>query len=186
MQLPADGRVDPDGPATEAALTPTAGGSPGWTPPPWSPDAADTRPFWRRIPAGWLITGALVLLGRFRRWVFQLEPIGDRRARGRACQADSGPQRASARFQAARRPARRGLFDLNDPTADQIEDVKAVPCTTEHEFEVFYVGAMREGSYPTDAAAEQEKSRTRSHRHRGRVLDVPGPQLHPRVPYLYR
>jgi hypothetical protein len=46
-------------------------------------------------------------------------------------------------------------FDLKDPTADQIEDVKAVPCTTEHEFEAFYVGAMGEGSYPTDAAGER-------------------------------
>jgi hypothetical protein len=43
-------------------------------------------------------------------------------------------------------------FDLNDPSADEIEDVKAVPCTTKHEFEVFYVGAMGEGSYPTDDA----------------------------------
>ena len=46
-------------------------------------------------------------------------------------------------------------FDLKDPSADQIGDVKAVPCTTEHEFEVFYVGAMGEGSYPTDAAGER-------------------------------
>ena len=58
-------------------------------------------------------------------------------------------------------------FDLNDPTADQIEDVKAVPCTTEHEFEVFYVGTMGKGSYPTDAAGE--------HRNHGRqVLDIEG------------
>ena len=40
-----------------------------WPPPPWSPDAADTRPFWRRIPAGWLeIAGALVLVGAAVGW----------------------------------------------------------------------------------------------------------------------
>jgi Septum formation len=46
-------------------------------------------------------------------------------------------------------------------------DVKAVPCTTEHEFEVFYVGAMREGSYLTDAAAEQRN-------HGREVIDIEG------------
>jgi hypothetical protein len=44
-------------------------------------------------------------------------------------------------------------FDLKDESApDEIEDIKSVPCTTEHEYEVFYVGAMGEGSYPTDNA----------------------------------
>jgi hypothetical protein len=66
--------ADPHAPAdrpSDAASTPTdgsaaavsaAGGIPGWTPPPpsWSPDAADTRPFWRQIPAGCLIAGALI------------------------------------------------------------------------------------------------------------------------------
>ena len=28
----------------------------------------------------------------------------------------------------------------------------AVPCTQEHEFELYYVGSMPDGSYPTDAA----------------------------------
>jgi hypothetical protein len=39
-------------------------------------------------------------------------------------------------------------FDLKDPYAE-IEHVKAVPCTTEHEFELFYVGAMSKRSHPT-------------------------------------
>jgi Septum formation len=57
----------PDGPATDAVSTPTDGDIPGWTPP-WSPDAADTRPFWRRIPADWLIAGALVLVSAVAGW----------------------------------------------------------------------------------------------------------------------
>jgi hypothetical protein len=68
MQPPADRGVDPDGPATDAVSTPTDGDIPGWTPPPWSPDAADTRPFWRRIPANWLIAGALVLVSAVAGW----------------------------------------------------------------------------------------------------------------------
>jgi Septum formation len=43
-------------------------------------------------------------------------------------------------------------FDLKDEFAYEIEDIKAVPCTTEHEFEVFYVGAMGKGGYPYDDA----------------------------------
>jgi Septum formation len=168
MQPPADGRVDPDGPVADAASTPTDGDIPGWTPPPWSPDAADTRPFWRRIPASWLIAGALVLLvGAFAGGYFNWSrsATGEREvAPDKPTQVLSGLPHDSKR----RVDLRVGdCFDLNDPTADQIEDVKAVPCTTEHEFEVFYVGAMREGSYPTDAAAEQRN-------HGREVIDIEG------------
>jgi hypothetical protein len=185
MKPPADGGVDPEGPATDAALTATDGDipgwtpppwspdaaaedSPGWTPPPWSPDAADTRPFWRRIPAGWLIAGALVLLvgalaGAYFTW--------SRSATGEPEVAPAEPTQVLSGLPGddkRRVDLRVGdCFDLKDPTADQIEDVKAVPCTTEHEFEVFYVGAMGKGSYPTDAAAEQRN-------HGRQVLDIEG------------
>jgi putative regulator of septum formation len=127
MQPPADRGVDSDGPATDAASTPTD----GWTPPPWSPDGADTRPFWR-ISAGLLIAGALVLVGAVAGWYF-----------------DGNPHDYKLRVD-----LRVGdCYDLTDSYADQ--DVKAVQCTTEHEFEVFYVGAMGNGSYPTlDAFAD--------------------------------
>ncbi len=198
MQPAADRGVDPDGPATDAASMPTDGSAAdsidGWTPPPWSagPDAPAgwTPPPWTaspdafsRIPARWLIVwlivGALVLVGAFAGAYFgepKVAPV-------EPTQVPSGlPHDYKLRVD-----LRVGdCFDLNDPTADQIEDVKAVPCTTEHEFEVFYVGAMGKGGYPTDAASEHQKSRTTSHRHRRRVLDVPGPELHPRVPCLYR
>ena len=165
MQPPADGRVDPDGPVADAASTPTDGDIPGWTPPPWSPDAADTRPFWRRIPAGWLIAGALVLVSAVAGWYL----YASRSATGEPEVAPAEPTQVLSGLphDSKRRVDLRvgDCFDLNDPTADQIEDVKAVPCTTEHEFEVFYVGAMREGSYPTDAAAEQRN-------HGREVIDI--------------
>jgi hypothetical protein len=43
-------------------------------------------------------------------------------------------------------------FDLKDPSEDEIENVTAVPCTTEHEYEMFFVGAMPEGPFPNDDA----------------------------------
>ena len=150
MQPPADRGVDPDGPATDGASTPAdgsaaavdaAGGSLGWTPPPWSPDAADTRPFWRRIPAGLLIAGALVLVGAVAGLYFN----ASRSATG---EIDKSGDLSVVDLRVG------DCFDDKDPSADQIGDVKAVPCTTEHEFEVFYVGAMGDGSYPTDDAFE--------------------------------
>jgi Septum formation len=158
MQPPADRGVDPDAPASNAASTPTAGGIPGWTPPPWSPDAAaggipgwtpppwspdaaDTRPFWRRIPVGWLIAGALVLVGAVGGWYF----TASRSATG---EIDKSGDLSVVDLRVG------DCFDDKDPSANEIEDVKAVPCTTEHEFELFYVGAMGEGSYPTDDAFE--------------------------------
>jgi hypothetical protein len=43
-------------------------------------------------------------------------------------------------------------FDLKDPAADLIEDVKAVPCTQEHEYELFHIASLSANGYPTDAA----------------------------------
>jgi Septum formation len=137
---PADRSVDhPDGPATDAASTPTDGDIPGWTPPPWSADPADTRPFWRRIPAGLLIAGAFVLVSTVAGWYFNASrsPTGEIEKSGDLSVLD----------------LRVGdCFDDKDSSADQTADVKAVPCTTEHEYEVFYIGAMGDGSYPTDDA----------------------------------
>ena len=41
-------------------------------------------------------------------------------------------------------------FDLKDPDAEELEDVTGLPCTSEHQYEVFHVGSMPEGSFPTD------------------------------------
>ena len=149
MQPPADRGVHPDGPATDAASTPTDGsaaavdaaGGPGWTPPPWSPNAADTRPLWRRIPPGLLIAGAFVLVGAVAGLYFN----ASRSATG---EIDKSGDLSVVDLRVG------DCFDDKDPSADQIGDVKAVPCTTEHEFEVFYVGAMGDGSYPTGDAFE--------------------------------
>ena len=123
--------------------------------------------FWRRIPAGLLIAGALVLVSAVAGWYL----YASRSATGEPEVAPAEPTQVLSELphdHTLRADLRVGdCFDLNDPTADQIEDVKAVPCTTEHEFEVFYVGTMGKGSYPTDAAGE--------HRNHGRqVLDIEG------------
>ena len=123
------------------ARRPRAGAPPPWTAGPdapagWPPDAADTRPFWRRIPAGWLIAVALVLVGPVAGWYF------DRRA-------DRRPARSTSRAtSSARRPAGRGLFRRQGSVRRRVEDVKAVPCTTEHEFEALLHRGDGRGQLP--------------------------------------
>ena len=45
-------------------------------------------------------------------------------------------------------------FDLKDPSAEEISDVTAKPCTVAHEFELFWTGSMPEGDYPSQTAFE--------------------------------
>ena len=42
-------------------------------------------------------------------------------------------------------------FDFKHPLAE-IENVKKVPCSAEHDYELFHVGAMRKRSHPTEDA----------------------------------
>jgi hypothetical protein len=179
-QPAADRVVDPD-PDSIAGWTPppwTAGpdAPAGWTPPPWTAGpaapagsplyAADTQPFWRRsLEPILVVIGCAVLIGI---GIFFAATDDDYSSPEVAPAEPTQVLSELPHDHTLRADLRVGdCFDLNDPTADQIEDVKAVPCTTEHEFEVFYVGAMGKGSYPTDAAGE--------HRNHGRqVLDIEG------------
>lgn len=43
-------------------------------------------------------------------------------------------------------------FDLKDPTAEDVDDVTAVVCAEEHEFEVFFVGSLAAGDFPGEEA----------------------------------
>lgn len=45
-------------------------------------------------------------------------------------------------------------YDLKDATADVVEQVNAIPCTTEHKYEMFFIGAMSGDTYPTDDEIE--------------------------------
>jgi putative regulator of septum formation len=139
----------------------------GWTPPPWSPDAADTRPFWRRIPAIWLeIAAALVLVGGVVGWYFigvatgepEVAPAQPTQVRTGVATSDETEEsedlNSDINIDDSVDLHVGDCFDIKDPYAE-IEHVKEVPCSKEHEFELFHVGAMGKRSSPTiDAFAD--------------------------------
>jgi hypothetical protein len=115
-----------------------------WSPPVPGPDVAPPTPpasvpFWQRLPLGWIIVGVLVFGGAIAGLIFN------------ASRDSSGEITKAGDLQAA--DLRVGdCFDLKDPEAEELEDVTGLPCASEHQYEVFHVGAMPEGDFPTDDA----------------------------------
>jgi hypothetical protein len=104
-----------------------------------------------------LIAGALVLMGAGAGWYFnEATPVNpDRPATEPDAPSATGESDLSGLphdYKLRVVDLRVGdCFDLKDEfSGDEIEDVKSVPCTTEHQLEIFYVGAMGKGTYPTD------------------------------------
>ena len=150
MQSPADRVVDPDGPATDAAPTPTDGWSPppwtavpdaqaDWTPPPWSPDAAGARPSWRRslVTIGYVVLMVLlVLLGiGIAVWATVYE------------------------YGSVRDLAVGECFD--DGNAEG--EVFRMPCTVVHDGEIIGDVTLPEGPYPGDYGVDEAADRACSH-----------------------
>jgi hypothetical protein len=103
--------------------------------------ASSGTPLWRRVPIGWLLFAVLIGGGAIAGWYFN------------ASRSSSGEITKSGDLTAA--DLRVGdCFDLKDPGADEIDEVKAGPCSSAHEFEMFFVASMPEGDFPTDAAFE--------------------------------
>jgi Septum formation len=98
-----------------------------------------STPLWRRIPVGWLIVALLVVGGGIVGYVFN------------ASRSSTGEISRSGDLTA--NDLRVGdCFDLKDPEAEEIFDVTAHPCTEAHEYEVFFVGTLTGGDYPTEDA----------------------------------
>ena len=124
-----------------ASLSPTgaepAQAATGWVPP-YPIAAAPSRPLWRRLPIGLLIFGVLVVGGAVAGFVTNA---------GRSSTGDitkSGDMSSN--------DLRVGdCWDMKDPSADTIDNVTAKPCGEAHEYEVFFIGSMPDGSYPSDA-----------------------------------
>ena len=124
-EAPVSGWIAPDG---------SAAGVPGGAPPP-------PVPLWRRIPLGWVVVAVIVVGAAITGWYFN------------ASRSSTGEITKQGDLTAA--DLRVGdCFDLKDPAANEINDVTAIPCSKEHEFELFFVGSLPEGAYPTEEAFE--------------------------------
>jgi hypothetical protein len=96
-----------------------------------------STPLWRKLPVGWIIVGLLVVGGGVAGYLFN------------ASRSSTGEITRSGDLTA--NDLRVGdCFDLKEPDAEEIFDVTAHPCTEAHEYEVFYVGSLADGQYPTD------------------------------------
>ena len=130
---PADG-------STTDAPSGTTGASPvsGWVPPgELQTPPAGPVPLWRRIPLGWLIVLVFIVGGAAVGWYFSA---------GRG----SGGEITKAGDLQAKDLRVGDCFDLKDPSSDTVGDVTAVPCSKEHEFELFFTASMPEGTFPGD------------------------------------
>lgn len=127
------------GPGFAALPRPTPDSTPptsGWIPPyPVAPAAR--RPLWRRIPIGLLIFGVLVVGGAVAGYITNA-------SRSSTGDITKGGDMSSNDLLVG------DCWDMKDPNADQIDNVTAKPCGEAHEYEVFFIGSMRDGNYPSD------------------------------------
>jgi hypothetical protein len=102
-------------------------------------ETAAPKPIWQRIPIGLVIFVLLVGAGAIGGLI------------SNASRSDTGEIVNDGDMMAT--DLRVGdCFDVKDPTAEEISDVTARPCTDPHEYELFWTGSMTEGAYPTEAA----------------------------------
>jgi putative regulator of septum formation len=171
MQSPADRVVDPDGPATDAAATPTDGWTPppwtsgpdalaGWTPPPWTagPDApagsplyaADTQPFWRRsLEPILVVIGCAVLIGI---GIFFAATDDDHSSPEPVSSYSTDPTTTVDDLAVG------DCFDDGDA-----EGVVRLPCTVAHDGEIIGIVTLPEGPYPGDNGVDKAADRACTH-----------------------
>jgi len=143
-------------PDTQAVQAPAAGAATTWSAAPAGSGvrAADSSlaatipgpvpvPSRRRLPLRWVLVGAFLLVPAIAGWI-----ANSNSGRASTGEITEGGDLFAADLRAG------DCFDLKDPKAEQVGDVHAVPCTSEHEYETFFTGSMPAGSFPTDAAMD--------------------------------
>ena len=139
--MPAAGELPPAAQGVGAPLRLGSDAEPsstGWVPPyPIAPPAS--RPFWRRIPLGLIVFGVLVVGGAVAGFITNA-------SRSSTGDITKGGDLTSNELRVG------DCWDMKDPSADTVDNVTAKPCGEAHEYEVFYIASMAEGTYPTQDA----------------------------------
>ncbi len=140
---PAEPSVPPESTAPSFGMPAAAEGvgaplNVGWvTPPPASITSA--RPPWRRIPLRLALIVALIAAGGIAGWVTNA-------SRSSSGDITKGGDLTSNDLRVG------DCWNMKDPSADVVDNVTARPCGESHKYEVFYVGSVSEGAYPTEDA----------------------------------
>jgi hypothetical protein len=90
------------------------------------------------IPLNWIVIGLIAVATAIGGWYFSA---------GR--NASGGIDRAGDLSAVELRIG--DCFDLKDPDAEELDDVAARPCNTEHEFELYYIATLPAGPYPAES-----------------------------------
>jgi putative regulator of septum formation len=96
-------------------------------------------PFWRRIPLGLVVVAVLVVGGGIVGYLSNAN-------RSSSGEITKGGDLVVSDLRVG------DCFDLKDASADQVGEVTAVPCGVAHEYEMYFVGAMADGVFPSDDA----------------------------------
>jgi hypothetical protein len=134
--------VPPDSPTAEVPIdSPTPAGSlPSWDALVDESTAATVSvPLWRRIPFGTILIVVIFSAGGIGALLFNA-------GRDSSGEINKGGDLEVTALRVG------DCFDLKDPDAEELDTVTAVPCTTEHQYELFHVSEMPDGAYPSDAA----------------------------------
>jgi hypothetical protein len=103
----------------------------------YAPAPIAKEPFWKRLPLGLIVVGLFVAAGAIGGLIFNA-------SRGSSGEITKSGDLAAIDLRVG------DCFDLKDPSAEEIGDVTALPCTTEHEYETFFIGTMAEGPFPSE------------------------------------
>jgi hypothetical protein len=111
---------------------------PGWVLP--SEAVGPSRPLWRRIPVRAWIVGVVLIAGGVSAFMTD------------AIRLPIGGDIAKSGELAIQDLAVGDCWDLIDRLAESFDTVIARPCAEAHEYELFHIGVMPTGAYPTEDA----------------------------------
>ena len=123
---------------SQPAGEPVAPGTSSWSVGAQPSTGSASVPIWRRVPVGLLLFLVLIVGGGIVGFILNA-------GRSSTGEIDRAGDMMATDLRVG------DCFDFQDAAADEITDVTAKPCTTEHKYELIFTGSMPSGSYPSEA-----------------------------------
>lgn len=103
-----------------------------------APAAGGQSSILRMIPLNWIVIGLIAVATAVGGWYFSA-------GRGTSGEIDRAGEMSATELRVG------DCFDLKDPDAEELSDVNARPCASEHEYEIVYLVTLPSGAYPADS-----------------------------------